>query len=293
PLRRFQNTAGHPALAQAVRIVRGQKDTALEAADYQVSPVQRADFIDHLERAHEWLSDDELSAFGDLEPAELADALETSRVGDAAFVEAILEGGDDAIANSDDIAITIARQLLPLMERNEAEDQAVAAIEEAQGSRIGRALFAVYGTQVSPDATLTLRFSDGIVKGYPYNGSVAPYRTTFFGLYARNTEFDNEYPFNLPQVWMDRKDRIDMNKAVDLVSTNDIIGGNSGSPLVNTDLEVVGLVFDGNIEMLPNRYVYRGDVPRSVSVHVDAIMEALKKIYDADRIVAELTSSGE
>jgi hypothetical protein len=149
-------------------------------------------------------------------------------------------------------------------------------------------LHAVYGNRVSPDATFTLRFSDGVVQGFPYNGTIAPYRTSFYGLYARNTEFDNEFPFNLPDVWLERLDRVDMTKGVNFVSTNDLIGGNSGSPVVNADLEVVGLVFDGNIEMLPNNFVYRSDVPRCVAVHAQGIMEALRKIYDADRIADEL-----
>jgi hypothetical protein len=129
------------------------------------------------------------------------------------------------------------------------------------------------------------------VKGYRYNGTIAPYRTTFYGLFARNAEFDNKYPFNLPQIWLDRKDKIDMTKGVNFVATNDIIGGNSGSPIVNKDLEVIGLIFDGNIEMLGNRFVYTDDVPRSVSVHSQAIMESISKIYDADRIVKEILNN--
>ena len=153
---------------------------------------------------------------------------------------------------------------------------------------IGRALFATYGTKVSPDATMTLRFSDGVVKGYPYNGTIAPYRTTFYGLFGRNLEFGNKHPFDLPDVWLENKDKIDLSKSVNFVSTNDITGGNSGSVVVNKNLEVVGLVFDGNIESLPNDYLFKDDIPRSVSVHVDAIMEAMAKIYNADRVVAEL-----
>ena len=159
---------------------------------------------------------------------------------------------------------------------------------EALGTEISQALFACYGTNVSPDATMTARFTDGVVKGYKFNGTIAPFRTTFYGLFARNAEFDAEHPFDLPEVWLERKDKVDMAKAVNFVSTNDITGGNSGSVVVNKDLEVVGLIFDGNIESLHNDFVFKDDVPRAVSVHVDGIMEAMEKIYDADRVVKEL-----
>ena len=134
-----------------------------------------------------------------------------------------------------------------------------------------------------------MRFSDGVVKGYPYNGTMAPYRTTFYGLFGRNIEFGNKHPFDLPELWLKNRSKIDLTKSVNFVSTNDITGGNSGSVVVSKDLRVVGLVFDGNIESLPNNYVFRDDIPRSVSVHVDAIMEAMKKVYEAKRVVAELT----
>ncbi len=193
------------------------------------------------------------------------------------------------------------------MRKNEKLGDELDAKEEALGAEIARALFACYGTNVSPDGTMTLRFTDGVVRGFPCNGTIAPYRTTFYGLYARNAEFDNEYPFNLPKIWLDRKDKIDMTKSVNFVSTNDITGGNmvfetryggqawhgsggnSGSVVVNKELEVVGVVVDGNIESLHNDFVFKDDVPRSVSVHVDGIMEALVKIYDAHRVAKELT----
>ncbi len=177
------------------------------------------------------------------------------------------------------------------MRGHRAASDVLLAREAVQERLVGQAIYSVYGDRVSPDATMTLRFSDGVVSGYPFNGTLAPYRTTFYGLYSRNLEFDAAHPFDLPQAWLDARSNIDLAKAVNFVSTNDIIGGNSGSPVVNRDLEVVGLIFDGNIEQLPNRFLYRSNSERSVSVHVDAIVESLTKVYDAARVVAELMPS--
>ena len=304
PKIRFQNTGGHPVLALALDVVRAGRATDAakqEAARARarsqagavaaISELTRGEFIDHLERARQWLPADDAwlaAVIGDRTPTEVADLLENSELRDPQKLDALLGRITGVWDGPMPPELAMAETILPMLESNGAENNALASIEEAQGARIGRALFGAYGTSVSPDATLTLRFSDGVVKGYKYNGTVAPHLTTFYGLYARATEFGNRHPFDLPQIWLDREDKIEMSKPVDLVSTNDIIGGNSGSPLVNANLEIVGLIFDGNIEMLPNRYVYRSEIARCVSVHVDGIMEALKKIYDADRIVAEL-----
>ena len=221
--------------------------------------------------------------------------------------EALVKSGWKAIQDSEDPAIVAARELVILMRKHEKPGDELDAKEEALSTEMGRALFACYGTEVSPDGTMTLRFTDGVVRGFPSNGTIAPHRTTFYGLYARNAEFDNEYPFNLPKIWLDRKDKIDMTKSVNFVSSNDITGGNlffeplyggvawlgaggnSGSVVVNKALEVVGLIVDGNTESLHNNFVFKDDVPRAVSVHVDGIMEALVKIYDAHRVASELT----
>jgi hypothetical protein len=290
------------ALAKALAVLRAlDPDTSPDAragarilairTGTRISPVAEAVFLDHLARTRQWLDPNDSylqEVMGDLEPADALARLQETRLRQEAYVEELLDGGMEAVAKSDDPAVSAARILHPLMAQHRALSARLDAREEVLGTKLGQALHAVYGNKVSPDATFTLRFSDGVVKGYPFNGTVAPFRTTFYGLYGRNADFDGEHPFDLPEIWIARRDKVDMNKGVNFVSTNDLIGGNSGSPVVNKDLEVVGLVFDGNIEMLPNNFLYRGDVPRSVAVHVEGIMEALRKVYDAERVADEL-----
>ena len=135
---------------------------------------------------------------------------------------------------------------------------------------------------------MTLRFSDGRVCGYDYNGTVAPWATTFYGLYGRGASFGNEYPFDIPAPWLEQQGAIDLSARVCFASTNDIVGGNSGSCVVDQELRVVGLVFDGNIEMLGNNYVFDDEVSRTVSVHPAIIIESLRKIYGAGKLADEL-----
>jgi hypothetical protein len=173
-----------------------------------------------------------------------------------------------------------------------AERRELQRREQLLEKRVGEAYFAVYGTEIPPDATGTLRISDGVLDGYPYNGTVAPPYSSLYGMYARHHEFGGAAPFDLPKVWLDREPELDLATKFNFVCTCDIIGGNSGSPVIDTRGELVGLAFDGNIEMLGNMYVYDDAVARTVAVHPAIILEALEVIFGAGELVGEIRGDG-
>ncbi|MEN6426734.1 MAG: S46 family peptidase [Phycisphaerales bacterium] len=195
----------------------------------------------------------------------------------------------DAIRKSDDAMIQLgllvdapARAL-----RKTYEEQVQEPLRQAY-AKLADARFAMYGTAVYPDATFTLRLAFGLVKGYEEGGRQIPPWTVMAGAYERAQEQGNQFPFELPQRWLKRKGKLDLDTPFNFVSTADIIGGNSGSPVVNREGELVGIIFDGNIQSLILDFIFTEEQARAVSVHSAAILEALRKVYSADRIVKEL-----
>jgi hypothetical protein len=212
-----------------------------------------------------------------------------TKMADAAFRKSLLDGGEAAVAASTDPMIVAARRVEPILrETNRRIRDTISSVLTPAGEKLGKARFLVYGKDAYPDATFTLRLSYGAVDGFPYNGTIAPPFTTFYGLYDRAASFSNKPPFDLTPKEAAARDKLDLSTPLDFVTTNDIIGGNSGSPVVNRDGELVGLVFDGNIESLAGDFVYDGSKNRTVAVHSAGMIEGLRKLYGADALADEL-----
>ena len=219
-----------------------------------------------------------------------AQLISRTKVHDVAFRKKLYEGGAAAVTAAEDPMIELARAV-------DAEARALRKIMETQGevkqqahAKIAKARFAVEGTSTYPDATFTLRLAYGTVKGYKEGGKEIPAHTTFAGLYERATEQQYRPPFDLPKIWLDRKRKLDLKTPFNFVSTADIIGGNSGSPVIDRGGELVGIIFDGNIQSLVLDFIFTDEVARAVSVDSRGILEALRKVYDAKNVVAELTT---
>jgi peptidase S46-like protein len=229
-------------------------------------------------------------ALGDESPeARAAELVDGTKLSDAAYRKQLASGGVKAIEQSTDPMIVLARSVdgeaRTLRKRYETEVQ---SNERANYAKIARALFDVEGTKLYPDATFTLRLAYGAVKGYQENGKPVQPFTTFAGLYKHSAAHGNKDPYELPQRWLDRKSSINLSTPFNFVSTNDITGGNSGSPVINKNAELVGLIFDGNIQSLVGDFIFDETVNRAVSVDSRAMIEALRKIYGATEAADEL-----
>ncbi|MFN3596052.1 MAG: S46 family peptidase [Rubricoccaceae bacterium] len=196
-----------------------------------------------------------------------------------------------------DPAVQLVQRMVPLLQRFQQANQALGAELAELQTRLARARFEVYGTSIPPDATFSLRISDGVVRGYEYNGTLAPPYTTAYGLFDRfhsHCELGGQVSaqgvcdWALPPRWQDARSRLRLATPFNFVSTNDIIGGNSGSPVLNRNLEVVGIAFDGNIESLPGDYIFDDTRNRTVSLDVRMMLEAIETVYGLDALAREL-----
>jgi hypothetical protein len=199
-------------------------------------------------------------------------------------------GGSASVAAARDPMIELARLV-------DLEARAVRRIIETQDeikqqahAQIARVRYAIEGTNSYPDATFTLRLAYGTVKGYVENGHSIPFQTTLAGLYQRAAEQKYRPPYDLPERWWKRRHRLDLNAPLNFVSTADIVGGNSGSPVVNRAGEFVGVIFDGNLASLVLDFEYSDDQARALAVHSRGIVEALRKVYEARTLADELVN---
>ena len=215
-----------------------------------------------------------------------AKSLEGTKLADPAVRKALWDGGETAVAASTDPMIALARAIDgdARAVRKTYEDAVQAPVASGQ-ERVAKARFALLGTNTYPDATFTLRVSYGAVQGWKDKGEDVPEFTRLSRLYERTTGKD---PFRLPQTWLDARSKLDPNTPFNYVTTNDIVGGNSGSPLIDAQGRLVGLAFDGNMDSIAGSFWYDGTKNRTVAVHPAIIVKALRDVYGADAIIKEI-----
>ena len=224
--------------------------------------------------------------------ARAAELVTGTKMGDAAARKALFEGGKSAIDASSDPFIALARAVDPrARELRTKYDNEVLGVERDAYSKIAQAVFATQGDGAYPDGTFTLRLSFGQVKGYQENGKAITPFTEIRGLYIRGDEHKQKPPYKIVDSWMKARAALNPTTPYNFVSTNDIVGGNSGSPVINLKGELVGLIFDGNIQSLPGYFVYDASVNRAVSVDSRGMLEALKTVYKAEALVNELAGA--
>jgi len=268
-----------PAVAQVLKA---------DAPIYPEFEILRLSFS--LERMREWLGPDDpvvRQVFGKDSPDALAERLvRQSTLGNAAARTALFDGGQAAIDASTDPMIRLAAAVDPAARalRKTFESEVEGPVARGQEA-IARARFAEYGTSIYPDATFTLRLSYGAMKGWIEKGEEVRPWTELSRAFERAT---GEPPFRIPDSWMAVKDKLDMTTRANFTTNNDIVGGNSGSPMLNAAGEIVGLAFDGNIHSISGSYWFDERINRTIGVHPQYIRTALEKVYDAQALLAEI-----
>jgi len=292
-------------LSSTLSLAAGLLDYATNQMDFRGRPagkpswprnyaveVEKPMLIDQLTYMKKSLSDKN-EAFNKLmagrTPEQAAVALMSSSIfGSKEKFESLANAKQDEITKTADPVLDFAKYATAHTSELQAQARPISAKQQPFLQLLGKAMYDVYGTSIPPDASFSLRIADGVVKGYEYNGTVAPIYTTFYGMYDRYYSFGKKDPWNLPARWANPPADFSMSTPINFVATCDIIGGNSGSPVINKNLEVVGLVFDGNIESLPGRFIFDDTKNRTVSVHSSGLIEGMEKIYRMDRIAKEM-----
>ena len=272
-----------------------------EIADLREDAMRVSDWPDEVEEAFLTIRLEELrDSFGrdhptvrrilaDTTPEDLAEDIvrRTAITDSSAFVDIF----DEGYLDSGDASVAMMQALGPLFIRHIQQSQSLTDREDNLRAQFSNVRLSLFGArEIPPDASFSLRLADGVVQGYTDDeGQDIPAHTTFEGMYERYEEHGPDTDWDLPERWLEAPDTFDRSTPLNLVTTNDITGGNSGSPLLNADLEVVGVVFDSNLEALPNEFIYRDEQARAISVDARGIKEALREIYQADALVRELT----
>lgn len=283
------------------RRLREFRDSNLESLEFQL--FSEAPIYDNFEKlkladgltflANELGADNPLvkKVLAGKSPSERAyELVSGSKMKDVKLRKKLYKGGKEAIDACTDPMIELARLVdAEARKVRKTLESDVDEVSRQAYAEIAKVKFALEGAGTYPDATFTLRLAFGQVKGYEEDGKHVPFETTFAGLYKRSAEHHNREPFNLPPRWVEKKDRLNLKTPLNFICTADIIGGNSGSPVINRRAEIVGLIFDGNIQSLALDFAYSDEVARAVSVHSAGIVEALRKVYDAGALADELT----
>jgi hypothetical protein len=292
----FTSSAGSATMRRAILVlqldaaegtpVAAEIEAALHAIADLPGDIDERYLAAQLRQLQRFLPAEAAAVLGGQTPEDAAEAIIAgSALADAEGTAAALDAGS---LDANDPAVAVAVALAP---RFAAYQSAAAGLGEQEAEiarRLGQARFAVYGTAIPPDATFSPRFTDGVVRGYEYNGTYAAPYTTIFGLYDHYHSYGLDSEWELPDAWLPPPPDLDRSTPLNFVSTADTIGGNSGSPAVDRDLRLIGLNFDRTIEGLSRDYIYFADRGRNVMVDARAVVEVLDAVYDLDRVVEEL-----